>query len=1029
MISRAGPRLFELSILLFIVFDLAAQPFNRNHNFKHLNVQNGLVQNIAYHFLQDNHGFMWIGTHNGLTMYDGVRTINFLHNDQDARSIAGNFITGIFEDSAHRVWIGNENGIDVHVRSTNSFIHYGVDRPDGKKDNTYCAILGFISMKELWFLDTKTRSIRSLNTETGTTSFIAELNASAAVMYKGAGQKVHVWSCYDRGSIYQVYINNKLLKEQMYFSGKQDAMRLPELQVIHILQQNDTTAWLSTNAGLVKLNPEKNTYTLFNRWQNEEAKEFRYAAFSPTGNLWVGSGPAGVYEFDVNNNEFMANYRSDKLDPFSICSDNIVSLYFDHTGHIWFGSYGNGVSYTSVENSFFSNHLSKNEMQAWNAHNNISWMDVDRNGNLWCMLQNIQGFWIVDKDLRIKLFKNPRVENGAYFNNGFSKLLFDDNNNVWCATNIGLYRYDLAGNTMHFIKYDLISRELQGSIWLRDLIKLNDGSLLFSTFSGIYHLENKSGNYIVKPINFQRPEDYNGFGPLFQDRQNNIYIRSLSSYFYILKPNREGKDYTLIKTISFKPLVNQFFNEDGDSNIYMATSEGLYQINNQNFDLKREDVSDDLPFRNVSSVYKKGNAFWIFGEKGLYFFDKKTNTSRLYNTEDGLPAEDFTRAALNCTADGRCIAGTSNGLVSFFPGKQQPSFYPPRPQFSNIYINDIADTSAANPNEVEELTLSHKQNTFAFDFSAITFEHAADCSFEYKLEKYDDEWIRAGPAKYTRYSKIPPGNYSFNVRAIDAAGKISPFTKTLEISVGRAFWQTTFFKVAMLVLVLAAAWLLARWYLNFKTAKQRMEFAKLQAIEKERTRIATDMHDDLGAGLSRIKFLSESIRSKKGADGLIQKDIEKISAFSDEMAEKMGEIVWALNEKNDTVADLVAFTRSYANEYLSGQNIHCTSDTPLNLPGTFITGEMRQNIFLSVKECLHNIVKHAQASEVYFSIRLNGGIEIIIHDNGKGIDWDSVRPFSNGLQNIERRMAAIKGTAVFNTVHGTKVVLTIPMSL
>jgi signal transduction histidine kinase len=105
------------------------------------------------------------------------------------------------------------------------------------------------------------------------------------------------------------------------------------------------------------------------------------------------------------------------------------------------------------------------------------------------------------------------------------------------------------------------------------------------------------------------------------------------------------------------------------------------------------------------------------------------------------------------------------------------------------------------------------------------------------------------------------------------------------------------------------------------------------------------MHDDLGAGLSRIKFLSESIRSKKGSDGMIEKDIEKISAYSDEMAEKMGEIVWALNETNDTVADLVAFTRSYANEYLSGQNIHCIFDTPLNLPGTFITGEMRRIFF------------------------------------------------------------------------------------
>lgn len=1029
MISRAGHRLFQLTVLLFIVLNSIAQPLNRNYNFKHVNVQNGLVQNIAYHFLQDSYGYMWIGTHNGLTMYDGVRTINFLHNDQDARSIGGNFITGIVEDSAHRVWVGNENGLDVYVRATNSFTHFGVDRPNGTKENTYCAILDFVSAKELWFLDTKTRAIMSLNTETGKTSFINNMDASAAFMYKGSGGKVHIWSAYDWGTIHQVYHNKKLLEEENYFSGNNGILPFPKLQVIHTLHQNDSTAWLSTNGGLVKLNPEKNTYTIFNRWQNQVANEFRFSTLSPTGQLWLGSGPAGVYAFDINSSEFIANYRTDKLNPLSICSDNIVSLYFDKTGHLWFGSYGSGVSYTSVESNFFSNHLSKSDMQAWDANNSISWLDLDGSGNLWCMLQNLQGFWILDRDLKIKLFRQPRVENGAYFNNGFSKLLFDDNNNVWCATNIGLYNYDLASNTMRFIKYPLINDEVQGSIWLRDLIKLKDGSLLFSTFWGLYHVENESGKINIKPVDFKRPEEYNGYGLLFQDRQNTIYVRSLSSYLYVLRPSREGTDFTLINAIPFKPLVNQFFNEEGDSIIYIATTEGLYHINKHNYQVKREDVSNNLPFRNVSSVFKKDNAFWIFGENGLYFFDKKTNTRRLYNTEDGLPADDFTRAALRYTADGRCVAGTSNGIVSFFPGKQQPIFYPPRPQLSNIYINDIADTSAANPNEVTSINLSHKQNTFAFDFSAITFEHAADCIFEYKLDGYDDDWIRAGPAKYTRYSKIPPGDYTFNVRTIDAAGKISPFTKSLEISVGRAFWQTAVFKIALAALVLSIAWLMVKWYLNYKTEKQRMEFAKMQAIEKERTRIATDMHDDLGAGLSRIKFLSESIRAKNEGEGLIQKDIEKISAFSDEMAEKMGEIVWALNEKNDTVADLIAFTRSYANEYLSGQNIQCKSDTPLNLPTTFITGEMRQNIFLSVKECLHNIVKHAQASEVYFSIRLNGGIEITIHDNGKGIDWDRVRPFSNGLQNIQRRMSAIKGKVVFNNAYGTKVVLTVPMTL
>ena len=109
------------------------------------------------------------------------------------------------------------------------------------------------------------------------------------------------------------------------------------------------------------------------------------------------------------------------------------------------------------------------------------------------MLQNIQGFWILNKEFKIKMYRSPLLENGENFNNGMTKLLFDDYNNIWCATNIGLYTYTLQTNRMHFVKYDLINEEVQGSIWIRDLIKLNDGSLLFSTFAGLYRLTNESG--------------------------------------------------------------------------------------------------------------------------------------------------------------------------------------------------------------------------------------------------------------------------------------------------------------------------------------------------------------------------------------------------------------------------------------------------------------------------------------------------------------------------------------------------------
>ena len=186
------------------------------------------------------------------------------------------------------------------------------------------------------------------------------------------------------------------------------------------------------------------------------------------------------------------------------------------------------------------------------------------------------------------------------------------------------------------------------------------------------------------------------------------------------------------------------------------------------------------------------------------------------------------------------------------------------------------------------------------------------------------------------------------------------------------------------------------------------------------------MHDDLGAGLSRIRFLSQSILNKKINDDAINAELKKITSFSDEMSEKMGEIVWALNEKNDTLADLIAYSRSYAVEYLANHNIDCEADTPLHLPGTFITGELRRNIFLSVKECLHNVVKHAEATKVCLTVELNDVMQIVIHDNGKGIDWDNQRAFSNGIQNIKKRMEEINGEVVFLNEKGTKVTLTIP---
>ena len=1006
---------------------LLSQSFNSGYNFKHLNVQNGLTQNIVYHFLQDSRGYMWVGTHNGLNLYDGARTINFLHNEKEKNSIGGDFITSLLEDSSQRICVGNESGIDLYDPATDSFKHFGVDRPDGTNENTYCVALGFVHANDLWILETKTRSVRSLNIKTGHTSFIASINTSHAQLFKGSGGTVHLWSAYDKGTIHQVYRNSKLISEHTYFDGKHDLIKDPELEVTHILQQNDTTVWLSTNKGLVKLNPVQNKYILFNQWKNQTIKEVRNSTLVGTNQLWIATGTSGIYTFNISTNKFIENYRNDKLNPFSICSDNIVSLYFDKIGNFWCGSYGDGASYTNTGNNFFSSYVSKDDVQAWKGNNYIHWFGSDAAGNIWCTFDYIPGFLILDKSLQIKKFTIPIFEDGSVFNPSMYKLIFESPEEVWCTSNKGLYSYNPVTGKIRQIKYELLNDEVQGSIWIKDIIRLKDNSILFSTFWGLYRISKENGKNAINPVHFQKPGSYIGYGELYQDEAGLIYIKSLVDSLYIIKPLPGGKKYELIKESGFAPFLNQFYSEKNDSLLYLATSEGLYHINKKNLRLEKDDLSNKIPFLNISKIFKNNNNFWIFGERGLYTFRRKTNEERTFTIEDGLPANEFTLSGLVITADGKCIAGTSNGLVSFQYQQYPDSIHPARPQLISMYVNDTAYTTIVNPNETKKVILSHRENTFSFNFSPIAFQHIADYKFEYKLENYDKDWINSGNVNYTRYSKIPPGKYVFNLRVADARGVISPFTKTLEIQINKAFWQTNLFIIAVLSSILLMGWLVFKWYLNSKLKNQRLAFEKQQAIEKERTRIATDMHDDLGAGLSRIKFLSETIGIKKQQQQPIEDEIGKIRQYSHDMIDKMGEIVWALNEKNDSLSDLLSYTRVYAMEYLSQNGISCVVETPDQLPSGFVSGEFRRNVYLTVKEALHNIVKHSQATSVIIKIHVNDRLEFSLKDNGVGFDKNNIRPFSNGLTNMENRIKEINGKFLILNGKGTTIKIIVPI--
>jgi hypothetical protein len=201
---------------------------------------------------------------------------------------------------------------------------------------------------------------------------------------------------------------------------------------------------------------------------------------------------------------------------------------------------------------------------------------MDAHENLWCVFSDAGGFWMLAKDFKIKTHKIPLLENRTPFNGYLKKFLFDNDDNIWCGTNKGLYRYNIPTNTMYAVKYDLINDEVMGSIWIKGMTWLNDGSMLFSTFAGLYHVTNVLHSPVVKPINFLPPGTYLGFDAVFQDKNNFIYVKTTNDTLYILSPIDNGKDYRLFKSLHLMPDVNYFFNEKNDPTIYIATNYGLY---------------------------------------------------------------------------------------------------------------------------------------------------------------------------------------------------------------------------------------------------------------------------------------------------------------------------------------------------------------------------------------------------------------------------------------------------------------------
>jgi len=465
----------------------------------------------------------------------------------------------------------------------------------------------------------------------------------------------------------------------------------------------------------------------------------------------------------------------------------------------------------------------------------------------------------------------------------------------------------------------------------------------------------------------------------------------------------------------------------------------------KNGQFTRITAKQGLPVDVICQILQdKQGRLWLGTHQGIYSVSRaalnacadgraKTVDYTIYGRHDGLPAlecSDGYQPACWQTTDGKLWFTTVRGAVWVNSDELIPNSPPPP-----VKIEDFLVDGEPLPLTGGKIIVPPGHRQFEFRFTALSFDSGEKSRFRYRLDKFDTSWVDADARRSVQYGNLTPRSYRFHVIACNGEGIWNETGATIEFEVQPFFYQTWWFRLIAGGIGIGIGIFAVR---RAATRKYRRKLALLQqqhAIERDRARIAKDIHDDVGAGLTQITLLTElAVRNPEQSSA----NLERISDSARQLTKAMDEIVWAVDPQHDTLSGLMDYASAFAEDYLRVASIRCRMDFPVSLPSTRVEAEVRYNLFLALKEALNNVVKHSRATEVWLYLRLEpGSFTLVIQDNGQGLSASAaaneIAPggerlnSGSGLSNLEKRMAAIGGRCHIHggSGQGTRVELTV----
>ncbi|PYK98992.1 MAG: hypothetical protein DME19_10355 [Verrucomicrobia bacterium] len=723
---------------------------------------------------------------------------------------------------------------------------------------------------------------------------------------------------------------------------------------VHCLHRDlNGNLWVGASSGLHRLRDGQWTsYTTRNGLPDNRVD---FITHDSLGNLWIATGDGVLLRF--RDGVFTRFGKKEGL------SDNwVLCALEDREGNLWVGTNYGGL-----------NRMQPRRILAYSAldgliHNNVWSIRESERGGIWIGTENGVSHFKNGEFTNFSLGKNP--------DDNHVKSVFQDRaGNLWIGTRAaGLKRMQNGRITGSFTTQDglpnnqvnAIYQDKQGRIWIGTqggLCWFKDGTI---TNAGL-------PKHDIRAIHQDSTGDlwigeYGGGVNRLHDRR------------FISFTTREGLSDDRVFVIY----------EDEDHALWIGTENGLNRL--EDGTITRFTVDQGLFDNVINDILEdsEGN-MWISCNRGIYRVRKEELLALVRQGKDKRV---------------KYISyGTSDGMLSSETnGENQPAACKTRD--GKLWVR-IHEQLLGSPGPVR--LPPGRGDLLEVRYTANSLVAPEKVRFKYRLEGWDQNWVEAGNRRVAHYTNLRPGNYTFRVIACNNHEVWNHQGASFAFFLAPHFYQMWPFYVMCGLFVILFGYALHWGRLRVVRKIERLE--KQHALEKERARIANEMHDDLGSSLTQIALLSELVNRDLSSADKVGEHIQKITTTTREVFRAMDEIVWAVN--------LVDYLSKYAQDFLRPAGIRCRLDLPARLTPYPLTTEARHNLFLTAKEALNNIVKHATASEVWFRVALDTTrCSICIEDNGCGFRVGSTRPGGNGLTSMKERLAAIGGEFKLDSRHG-----------